>query len=218
MKEENCKVIILISGNGSNLQAIIEASQTANFTIVAVISNKTDAYGLTRAKAVSIPTHCIEHTKFTSREAFDQAVQECIDEYKPNLVVLAGFMRILSAGFVSHYTGRLLNIHPSLLPKFPGTNTHQRALDNRESKHGAAVHFVTQELDGGPVISHAELDIKSSDTVDSLQRRVAVLEHQLYPAVVDLFANHRLKMEENSATLDGEVLPANGVNLDYLKS
>ena len=149
-------IVVLITGNGSNLQAIIDASQQGlPVKIEAVISNRADAHGLARAAHAGIPAVVLDHTQFTSREAYDEALQQKIDSFQPQLVVLAGFMRILTNNFVRHYEGRLINIHPSLLPKFRGLNTHQRALDAGEQEHGATVHFVTPELDGGPAVLQA---------------------------------------------------------------
>lgn len=213
MKLKPCRVVVLISGNGSNLQAIVDASSTSNYVVEAVISNKADAYGLTRAKSANIKTHVLDHKKFTSREAFDIALRKLIDPFNPDLLVLAGFMRILSSDFVQHYAGRTLNIHPSLLPKFPGTNTHQRAIDAGESEHGASVHFVTEELDGGPVIAHARIDILATDSAPELKSRVALIEHQLYPFAVDLFASGRLEMLNNKAVLDSVTLSSTGIDI-----
>jgi phosphoribosylglycinamide formyltransferase-1 len=216
MQLKPCKVIVLISGNGSNLQAIVDASYSSNYVVEAVISNKADAFGLQRAELANIKTQILDHRNFSSRVEFDLALRKLIDPYQPDLLVLAGFMRILSADFVQHYAGRTLNIHPSLLPKFPGTNTHQRAIDAGESKHGASVHFVTEELDGGPVIAHAKIDILATDSANDLQARVALKEHQLYPFVVDLFASGRLEMLNNKAILDSETLSSTGIDFSEL--
>jgi phosphoribosylglycinamide formyltransferase-1 len=216
MQLKPCKVIVLISGNGSNLQAIVDASYSSNYVVEAVISNKADAFGLQRAELANIKTQILDHRNFSSRVEFDLALRKLIDPYQPDLLVLAGFMRILSADFVQHYAGRTLNIHPSLLPKFPGTNTHQRAMDAGESKHGASVHFVTEELDGGPVVAHAKVDILATDSANELQARVALKEHQLYPFVVDLFASGRLEMLNNKAILDSEILSGAGIDFSEL--
>lgn len=209
------KVVVLISGSGSNLQAIIDASQhsDAAFQVCAVLSNKADAYGLTRAKNAGIATHVLNHTDYTGREAFDAALVSCIDQYQPELIVLAGFMRILTPVFTEHYLGRLLNIHPSLLPKHKGLNTHARALEEGDSQHGCSVHFVTAELDGGPVVIQAMLDIQANDDAQSLAERVHVLEHQVYPMAVDWFARQRLQLSAQGAQLDGKLLPATGFTL-----
>lgn len=211
-----CKVVVLISGNGSNLQALIDASATSNFEITAVISNKVNAYGLQRAQAAAIAHHVVDHLSFQSREAFDQAVQEIIEQYKPQLVVLAGFMRILSPQFVNHFSGRLVNIHPSLLPKYTGMNTHQRAIDAGDIEHGASVHFVTEELDGGPVIARARVPILPEDTADTLRSRVAEVEHLLYPAVANAIASGRITMANGQACLDGIAIPLTGLQLEAL--
>jgi len=216
MKLEPCKVVVLISGIGSNLQAIVDASSTSNYVVEAVISNTADAYGLTRAKLANIATQVLDHKQFSSRIEFDLALRKLIDLYEPDLLVLAGFMRILSNDFVQHYAGRALNIHPSLLPKFPGINTHQRAIDAGESKHGASVHFVTEELDGGPVIAHAKIDILAADSAVDLKSRVALKEHQLYPFVVDLFSSGRLKMHNGKAVLDSRILSSTGIDISEI--
>ena len=202
-------VVILISGRGSNLQAIIDATAegTLPVDIRAVISNRPEATGLQAATRAGIATAVVDHTLYKDRLAFDQALQACIDQYKPALVILAGFMRILSADFVAHYRGRLLNIHPSLLPDFPGLNTHQRALDAGCKIHGASVHFVTADVDGGPVVLQARIPVHARDTVDSLAARVLQQEHQLYPLAIRWFAEHRLTLSENGqALLDGAIL------------
>ena len=206
-----CNVVILISGSGSNLQALIDQSKTAEYTIASVISNNADAYGLQRATRAGIPTLVIDHRDFADRKEFDLALQEAIDAINPNLLVLAGFMRILGADFVSHFSDRILNIHPSLLPKFQGTRTHERALEAGEKEHGASVHFVTEDLDGGPVIAQERIKVRADDTADSLQRRVLQKEHLLYPKVVKWFAGGRLAMRDGQAWLDNNPLPATGV-------
>jgi len=206
-----CQVVVLISGNGSNLQAIIDHSQSGGYQLAAVISNRADAYGLERATRSDIPTRVLDHKTFSSREAFDGQLMQEIDAFDPDLVVLAGFMRILSSGFVEHYAGRLLNIHPSLLPAYKGTQTHQRVLDAGELQHGASVHFVTAELDGGPVIRQAAIAITSNDTAESLAQRVAIEEHKIYPEVVSWFASGRLLMDADGILLDEQRLPTCGV-------
>lgn len=213
-----CKIVVLLSGSGSNLQAIIDASQAEHspYQLAAVISNKPGAYGLERARQAGIATACIEHTSFDSREAFDQALSDTIDRYQPELVVLAGFMRILSAGFVRHYRGRLLNIHPSLLPKYPGLHTHQRALDAGDSEAGATVHFVTEELDGGPPILQAKIPITQGDNAETLANRVLSKEHQIYPLVVSWYAQGRLQLRDSEALFDGTMLPETGLAFEAL--
>jgi phosphoribosylglycinamide formyltransferase 1 len=207
-----CRVVVLISGNGSNLQALIDYP-ARNYDICCVISNRPDAFGLERASNAGIKTAVIDHKNFDSRESFDQNLMQMIDSHTPDLVVLAGFMRILSSGFVQHYAGRLLNIHPSLLPLYKGTNTHQRVLDAGDKEHGVSVHFVTEELDGGPVILQAVVPVKDGDTKDSLAARVAIQEHKIYPEAVTWFAQRRLEITDKGVCLDGKPLPARGIQL-----
>ncbi|MDK9605191.1 phosphoribosylglycinamide formyltransferase [Lelliottia wanjuensis] len=205
-------IVVLISGNGSNLQAIIDAckQKQINGTIRAVFSNKADAFGLERARDAHIPAHALEASQFASREAFDRELVQEIDAYAPDVVVLAGYMRILSPGFVSHYSGRLLNIHPSLLPKYPGLHTHRQVLENGDEEHGTSVHFVTDELDGGPVILQAKIPVFDGDDEDDITERVQTQEHAIYPLVVSWFVDGRLEMRNNAAWLDGVKLPAQG--------
>jgi len=207
-------IVVLISGNGSNLQALIDASAESNFSISAVISNRPDAFGLERATRSHIATRVLDHTEFSNREEFDLALQDLIEEYQPKLVVLAGFMRLLGGDFVRHFLGRIINIHPSLLPKFPGTHTHQRAIDSGESEHGVSVHFVTEEMDGGPVIAQERVPVLADDTAEVLAARVLEKEHQLYPRVVSWFAADRLHMSGHSAVLDEQQLPPQGARTD----
>lgn len=201
-------LVVLISGNGSNLQAIIEAIRAGRIAarVAAVISNRVDAYGLQRAADAGIPTETLDHTVFASREAFDQALQERVDSFHPDLVVLAGFMRIFTPGFVQHFAGRMLNIHPSLLPLYKGIHTHRRVLEDGGNEHGVSVHFVTPELDGGPVIMQAKVPVLPSDTEERLAQRVHVQEHVIYPRVVKWFVEGRLKLENGQALLDGKIL------------
>jgi phosphoribosylglycinamide formyltransferase 1 len=206
-----CNVVVLISGSGSNLQALIDSlGEDSPVRIRAVVSNRAEAYGLQRAQAVDIDTHVLQHKGFPDREAFDAALIEIIDAYQPQLVVLAGFMRILSAGFVRHYQGRLLNIHPSLLPKYKGLDTHRRALDAGDQEHGCSVHFVTEELDGGPVAIQARLKIEPNESIDQLTDRVHAAEHIIYPLAVRWFADGRLRLADQGAMLDNVLLPAAG--------
>lgn len=199
------KVVVLISGSGSNLQAIIDAQEAGqiNTRICAVISNKAQVKGLERAQNHGIPTRVLDHRDYDSREAFDQSLQEVIDSFEPGLVVLAGFMRILTPEFTQHYLGRMLNIHPSLLPKYQGLHTHQRAIDAGDSEHGVTVHFVTAELDGGPIISQAKVPVLGDDTADTLAARVLVEEHKIYPQAIGWFAEGKLSMEGGKALLNG---------------
>ena len=207
-----CDVVVLLSGTGSNLQALIDSTRTGESParIAAVISNRSDAYGLQRAKDAGIATRTLDHKAFEGREAFDSALIELIDTFNPKLVVLAGFMRILSADFVRHYAGRLLNIHPSLLPKYKGMHTHQRALDAGDSEHGCSVHFVTEELDGGPLVVQAVVPVESDDSAQTLAQRVHTQEHRIYPLAVRWFAEGRLILGEQGALLDGQLLAASG--------
>lgn len=208
-----CHIVVLISGSGSNLQALIDASTTANFKISAVISNNQEAYGLQRAEKNNIPVQVIDHRCFETREDFDLILRKTIEEINPNLIVLAGFMRILGSNFVNHFSGRILNIHPSLLPKYPGINTHQRALDGEEQEHGVTVHFVTEALDGGPIIAQMKVPVLEEDTPDILAARVLNREHIIYPKTVAWFSAGRLRMEGTRAILDGEPLPPTGVQI-----
>ncbi|MFI8744227.1 phosphoribosylglycinamide formyltransferase [Pseudomonas sp. NPDC077186] len=207
-----CNVVVLISGSGSNLQALIDSSADDGnpARIAAVISNRADAYGLQRAQAAGIATAVLDHKQFDGREAFDAALIQAIDAHQPELVVLAGFMRILTGDFVRHYEGRLLNIHPSLLPKHKGLHTHQRALEAGDAEHGCSVHFVTEELDGGPLVVQAVLPVAADDSADSLAQRVHRQEHQIYPLAVRWFAEGRLRLGAQGAMLDGQPLPASG--------
>ncbi|WP_028238496.1 phosphoribosylglycinamide formyltransferase [Stutzerimonas azotifigens] len=206
-----CDVVVLISGSGSNLQALIDSQAPDNpARIRAVISNRADAYGLQRAAAAGIATQVLDHKAFSGREAFDAALTEAIDGYRPQLVVLAGFMRILTAGFVRHYRGRLLNIHPSLLPRHKGLDTHRRALEGGDPEHGCSVHFVTEELDGGPVAVQAVVPVHAGDDVTSLSQRVHAAEHRIYPLAVRWFAEGRLRLTDGGAMLDGQRLPDTG--------
>ncbi|CAM3839080.1 Phosphoribosylglycinamide formyltransferase [compost metagenome] len=212
MPSKTCDVVVLLSGTGSNLQALIDSTRTGDspVRICAVISNRADAYGLQRAKDAGIATAVLDHKAFDGREAFDTALVELIDGYQPQLVVLAGFMRILSAGFVRHYQGRLLNIHPSLLPKYKGLHTHQRALEAGDAEHGCSVHFVTEELDGGPLVVQAVIPVELDDTPERLAQRVHSQEHLIYPLAVRWFAEGRLRLGEHGALLDGQPLAASG--------
>lgn len=201
-------VAVVISGNGSNLQAIIDAQQRGELPIKirTVISNRADAFGLERARRAAIPTAVVDHTQFAGRAAFDHALQTTIDASGAQLVVLAGFMRILTPEFVAHYASRLLNIHPSLLPKHRGLHTHAAAMAAQDTQHGASVHFVTTELDGGPVIAQARVPVLAHDTEATLAERVRVQEHIIYPLVIGWYAAGRLRLENGNAVLDGQVL------------
>lgn len=208
MSNRACKTAILISGSGSNLQSFIDraAAGDSALDLCVVFSNNPDAYGLTRAQNAGIPTACVEHGQYDNREAFDRAVAGKLDEWQPELLVLAGFMRILSPWFVAHYAGRILNIHPALLPAYPGLNTHQRVLDAGDQWHGSTVHFVTEELDGGPRILQGKLAVDQNETADELCARVQALEHQIYPEAANWFGQGRLEFRGGEAWLDGERL------------
>ncbi|TLX50595.1 phosphoribosylglycinamide formyltransferase [Pseudoalteromonas ruthenica] len=217
----HARLVVLISGSGSNLQAIIDACAAGNVPaeVCAVISNKADAYGLERARNSGIRAEVLDHKAFASRDEYDVALSELIDGFSPDCVVLAGFMRILTPSLVQKFKGKMLNIHPSLLPKYQGLNTHQRALDANDKVHGVSVHFVTEELDGGPVIVQAQVPIENGDTAQTLAQKVHAQEHIIYPLVVKWFSEQRLTMEDNYAVLDNNTLPSQGADLNaYLDS
>ena len=214
MEPTHSTVVVLISGNGTNLQALIDASIVSNYKIGAVLSNNPEAYGLTRAEGADIPAIAINHRDFSAREQFDSALSAAIDEINPNLIVLAGFMRILGEEFVKQFAGRVINIHPSLLPNYTGVNTHQHVLDAGDKEHGVSVHFVTEQLDGGPVIAQEKVPILAEDSVEELAKRVAVKEHIVFPKVVSWFASVRLRMDGNHAYFDHEQLPPTGVEIN----
>ncbi|WP_428603459.1 phosphoribosylglycinamide formyltransferase [Sedimenticola sp.] len=200
-------IVVLISGSGSNLQAIIDgAAADLPVEIRAVISNRADAFGLERAQRAAIPTRILDHTNYPDRETYDRALVELIDSFQPGLVILAGFMRILTPALVNHFQGKLLNIHPSLLPKYRGLHTHQRALEAGDPVHGASVHLVTEELDGGPVILQVRVPIEPGDDESTLAARVLTQEHQIYPRVIRWFAEGRLRVTAGSIELDGQPL------------
>ena len=200
------RLVVLISGSGSNLQAIIDAAANGlPVEIRAVISNRPGVFGLQRAEQAGIPTEVLDHKDYPQREAYDHALKSLIDTYQPELVILAGFMRILTPEFVRHYAGRMFNIHPSLLPKFRGLHTHQRALDAGERMHGASVHFVTEELDGGPLIVQAQVKVEADDDAERLAARVLQREHQIYPLAIRWFATGRLVLDQQgNVCLDGQ--------------
>ena len=208
-KEEKLSVVVLISGGGTNLQALIDASaEGQSFKIRGVISNRPGVRGLERADAADIPTQVIDHTAFPDRESFDATLAAAIDAFGPRLVVLAGFMRILTDDFVDRFAGRMLNIHPSLLPAFQGLHTHRRALQEGVREHGASVHFVTSELDGGPVIAQARVPVLGGDTESDLAARVLQREHQLLPQVVDWFAQGKLQLRGDRVWFEDSPLQA----------
>ncbi len=203
-------IVVLISGDGSNLQAIIDAINNPQnplpVDIKLVISNKKNAFGLERAQQAEIKTALLEDTDYETREDYDRVLQMLIDEQQPELVVLAGFMRILSEGFVNHYLDRMINIHPSLLPKFRGLNTHQRAIDAGEKEHGATVHFVTPELDDGPLVVQAKVPVIPNDTRETLKKRVLEKEHIIYPLVLRWIAESRLTVKNHQLSFDSHPL------------
>jgi len=209
------RVVVLISGSGSNLQALIDGVAAGELPIelVAVISNRPNVLGLERAAKANIRTEVLDHKAYPHRESFDHALMERIDSYHPDLIVLAGFMRILTAEFTQHYLGRMLNIHPSLLPKFQGLHTHQRAIEAGETHHGVTVHFVTAELDGGPAIVQASIPVLPGDDAASLAKRVQRQEHVIYPLAVKWFAEGNLRMIEGKSVLKGEPLAASGFQI-----
>ena len=201
------RAVILISGNGSNLQSLIDNAKKIDFEICSVISNKEDAFGLKRAERANISTNFVDPNRFESREDFDKQLIAIIDELDIGLIILAGYMRILSSDFINHFAGKILNIHPSLLPKFPGLNTHRKAIDAKEKYHGATVHFVTEELDGGPIINQEIVEIDPIDTEHSLAQKVLEKEHILYPRVIHWYTQNRLKLINNNCVeLDGKTL------------
>ena len=201
------RAVILISGNGSNLQSLIDNARKIDLEICSVISNKKDAFGLKRAERANISTHFVDPNRFESREDFDKQLITIIDELDISLIILAGYMRILSSDFIHHFSGKILNIHPSLLPKFPGLNTHRKAIDAKEKYHGATVHFATEELDGGPIISQEIVEIDPIDTEYSLAQKVLEKEHILYPRVIHWYTQNRLKLINNDCVeLDGKTL------------
>lgn len=204
------RIVVLASGSGTNLQALIEATRERDFPgqIVAVGCNRPQAFALERARQAGIETFTVDHTEYNSREEFDAAFRAQIERHSPDLVVLAGFMRILTPGFVRAFQGIMLNIHPSLLPKYTGLNTHQRALEAGDTLHGVSIHFVTEDLDGGPVIAQAEVEVAADDTPDSLAAKVQLKEHVLYPIVVRWFCEGRLQLSDDGVCFDGQPMPA----------
>lgn len=211
-----CRLVVLISGRGSNLKAIIDAVRAGELPVAlaAVISNRPEAAGLAHARAAGVATEVIDHRDYPDRAAFDTALMRAIDRYRPDLVALAGFMRVLGAGFIDHYRDRLINIHPSLLPAFPGLDTHARALAAGVVEHGASVHFVTREVDCGPVIVQARVPVLPGDTPEALAARVLVEEHRIYPLAIRWFAEGRVRVEQGQVRIDAGASPGNqGENL-----
>jgi len=209
------RIVILISGTGSNMVAIADAVKNGamDAMVAGVVCNRPDAAGMQYARDRDLPVELVDHKNFDSREDFDLALMQAIDSFAPDLVVLAGFMRILTPEFTRHYHGRMVNIHPSLLPKYQGLNTHQRAIDAGDDKAGVSVHFVTEELDGGPVIAQAVVNIDADETANSLKAKVQKQEHVLYPIVVKWFIQGRLAMNNDGATIDGKPIPQSGLQL-----
>ena len=213
MPPTRCGVVVLISGRGSNLQAIIDATRAGTLPVDlrAVFCNEPQAPGLTRARAAQLATHVLDHRRYPSRAEFEHALATGIDDYCPALVVLAGFMRLLGPAFIDRYAGRLINIHPSLLPAFPGLRTHDRALAARARRHGATVHFVTRDADSGPIIAQAAVPVRAGDTPASLAERVLAEEHRIYPLAIDWFATGRLTVDGDRVLLDGAIRPEQGL-------
>lgn len=203
------RILVLASGTGTNLQSLIEATKSQGFPgeIVAVGSNRPKAPALGLASQAGIETFVVDHTQYKTRQDFDGMLRAEINRYAPDLIVMAGFMRILTTEFVRAFHGRMLNIHPSLLPKYPGLGTHRRALAAGDRLHGVTIHFVTEELDGGPIVAQADLTIDPDDTAETLARRVQEKEHLLYPIVVRWFCEGRLQLAGNEVRFDGAPLP-----------
>ena len=206
----NTDIVVLISGNGSNLQALIHRQSMLGFNVAGVISNCPDAYGLTRAEQAGIPALSLDHHLYTSREAFDTALAGAIDRFNPGLIVLSGFMRILTPQFTQRYYGKLINIHPSLLPKYKGLHTHRRVLEEHDKIHGTTVHFVNENLDDGAAIIQGKTEVLSTDTEVSLQKRIQTIEHEIYPLAVSWFISGRLKYRDKKTWLDNKSLPETG--------
>jgi phosphoribosylglycinamide formyltransferase-1 len=214
-KAEPARIVVLVSGSGSNMQAIAQAcvKNEIDGDIIAVISNRPGVMGIQRAKEFKFETDVVDHTEFSTREEFDVHLMRAIDEHTPDLVVLAGFMRILTPDFVRRYKGRLLNIHPSLLPKYKGLNTHQRALDAGDKEHGVTVHFVSEDLDGGANIIQAIVPVLDDDDEGTLRSRVQIQEHVIYPIAVKWFVEGRISIKKGDAYFDGKELPETGLQL-----
>lgn len=205
-----CRIGVLVSGGGTNLQSIIDHIHFGDCkaTVECVISNIPDVYALTRAQQASIPQHVVAHKNYDSRAGFEKALIDVLQTHDINIVVLAGFMRVLEDTFISHFPGRILNIHPSLLPKYPGLHTHQRALKNSDSSHGCSVHFATMELDGGPVILQASVQVFKNDSAETLAKRVLEKEHIIYPKCVKWLCEGKIHYENGDAYYDGKKLTA----------
>ncbi len=206
--ERRCRVVVLISGSGTNLQAIIDACRAGRIDarVAAVISNRADAFGLERAARADIPARVVDSTGHASRVSYDAELADRIEAFQPDLVVLAGFMRILGPAFVRRYWGKMLNIHPSLLPKYRGLDTYRRVLEAGDSHHGTSVHYVTEELDGGPVVAQARVAVRPDDDEAALSARVQAAEHKLYPTVIGWIASGRLRLRDDAPWLDDDRL------------
>lgn len=209
------RIVVLIGGNGSNLQSLIDYAPENSYQIVGVISHKPDVFGLTRAAQANIPTAVVDHKQYADRPSFEQALTDAIQSYQPDLVVLAGFMRILSAQFVEQYATRILNIHPALLPNYKGLNTHQRVIENGDDRHGATVHFVTAELDGGPLVAQAQITLQYPTSIELVQAQVLKAEHWVYPMVVNWYCSGRLKFSQNQVVLDNQLIPPTGIVFNF---
>lgn len=212
------KIVVLVSGQGTNLQAIIDACYTQYIPaeIVAVISNKANAYALERAEKANIPTQIFLRKDFADNLAMDMAIADYIEQTQADLVVLAGYMKILSSTFTQSFTGKIINIHPSLLPKYPGLNTYQRAIDAGEKEHGTTVHFVNEEVDAGAIILQAKVPIFPEDKAEDIEQRVKNQELRIYPLVIQWFVNDRLQLIDNQAYLDKQLLPPQGYAMDIM--
>ncbi|MGC7560567.1 phosphoribosylglycinamide formyltransferase [Pasteurella sp. PK-2025] len=210
------KIVVLVSGYGSNLQALIDACHAGQIAgeIVAVISNKADAYALERAKSAGISSHVFLRKHFASNQAMDEQIGDYIQALNADLIVLAGYMKILTAEFTQRFAGKILNVHPSLLPKYPGLNTYQQALEAGEKEHGTTVHFVNEEVDGGAVILQAKVPIFTGDRIEDIEERVKTQEAQIYPLVVKWFVEDRLTLINEDAFLDGKKLPPQGYAME----
>ncbi|MFZ7198957.1 phosphoribosylglycinamide formyltransferase [Avibacterium avium] len=206
------KIVVLISGEGQTLQSIIDACKAGDIPaqICAVIANKANAYGLQRAKMAEIPTALFERKDYADNLAMDRAIGDYIAELGADLIVLAGYMKILTAEFTQRFAGKILNIHPSLLPKYPGLHTYQRALEAGDQEHGTTVHFVNEEVDGGAIVLQAKVPIFPDDTIADIEQRVKYQEQQIYPLVINWFVTERLRLKEGKAYLDQCALPENG--------
>ena len=209
---QKSRLVVLASGNGSNFQAIIDACESGRLDaeIVLLVVNRPGAYALERAARHGIPSRLIDHKAYADREAFDAAMAEAIDEVQPDWIIMAGFMRILTDGFVERFRGRLINIHPSLLPKYPGMNTHARALEAGDRQHGATVHFVTPTVDAGPPIVQGRLEILADDDVDALKQRIHGVEHRIYPLAIDWLVKGKIDFERAEQQTSPAVVDASG--------